>query len=399
MKLELRKKGVKGFTRWGISVEESTLTTWADPAKPQQKDHGEPWKAALAAGKEIRKKMLAGFFLAAPEAEDVVYDGAFKQSAVVLDFHPTGASIAVAQIHDDARGADIVLVDLATGDRRTAVTFPADAGQTFVHTLRFDASGERLFVALNGDTLAVTVAGGAVERLTTPSFAMNGQGFEGASMVQSDHARRRFTAQDGDDLVVRDDQGRTLLRRDARHATRAYQGVRLSPSGRFLALQILGRAIQGRAPDKTNVIELWSVDEGKLLRTLDIRKQAPVDPPYDTVERAVFADDEKTLLFTFVPGDRGFYALPVDGATPCVALTSKVHTHGSQITDLCLEGQTLAIAGQGDVRFFRWPELELLRTAEGDIARYLAVRFSDDGRLVASGNSWGRIVARKAVTS
>ncbi len=392
MKLELRKRGAKGFTSWGISVEENTVTTWTDPEKPQQKDHGAPWKAMQAAGKEIRKKMLAGFFFAKPEAEGIVYDGAFKQSAEVFDFHPFGASIAVAQINDDARGAEIVLVDLATGDRRTVVTFPADAGQTFLHTIRFDASGERLFVALNSDTLAVTVAGGAVERLTTPSFAMNGQLFEGASMVQSDHARRRFTAQDGDDLVVRDDQGKTLLRRDARHASRDYHCVRLSPSGRLLALQI-----RGNAPDKKNVIELWSVDEGKLLRTLDIRKQAPADPPYDTVERAVFADDEKTLLFTFVPGDRGFFALPLDGATPCRELTSKVHTYGSLVRDLRLEGQTLAVAGESDVRFFRWPELELLGAAEEDIARGRAVRFSDDGRLVGSGNSWGRVVVRKAV--
>ena len=81
-----------------------------------------------------------------------------------------------------------------------------------------------------------------------------------------------------------------------------------------------------------------------------------------------------------------------------MASTSVGSFDGSHITDLHLEGQVLAVAGQGDVRFFRWPELELIRIAEGDIARYLAVRCSDDGRLVASGNGWGRVVVRKAVT-
>lgn len=81
--------------------------------------------------------------------------------------------------------------------------------------------------------------------------------------------------------------------------------------------------ILGAAPDKTNVIELWNVDEGKLVRTFDIKKQSPTDPPYDQVELGLFADDDESFLFTFVPGDRGVFLLPLDGASKCIDLTEK----------------------------------------------------------------------------
>jgi hypothetical protein len=421
MTLELRKKGAKGSSTWSISVEEDCVVTWTDPGKPARKQHPAAWKAAAEARKEIQKRMLSGFFFVRPESGasvgDAIYEGAFKYDADVFDFHPSGGSIAVAQVYKDAKGGEIAVVDFVTGERRTVLTLadhPALPGsQTFIHAVRFDAPGQRIVMALNDETWALTLAGGHLERLATPWESPAGQVVDERlggerycadtpSLARTDRRRRRWTMQDGGDFVVRDERGEALLRRDCRDASREYHGACLSPSGRLLALQILGRDPAGK-----NEIELWNVDEGRLVRSFDISAQAPSDAPYDVVERALFVDEEQSLLFAFLPGDRGLFSLALDGSRKCAELSSLVYDQHppdeygrylTHISDLALggDGRSLVVAGQGNVRFLEWPGGRLVRAVEEEISRARSLRFSDDERLIASGSGSGRLVVRRA---
>ena len=119
MKRELRKWSRKALSHWSIAVEDDCVVVTLDRSgKPVRTRHDEAWKATRHAEREIQKRMLSGFFFARPEPEaafgDAIYEGAFKRDANVFDFHPSRPSIAVAQVNEDARGAEIAIDGVGT---------------------------------------------------------------------------------------------------------------------------------------------------------------------------------------------------------------------------------------------------------------------------------------------
>ncbi|MGR7002026.1 hypothetical protein ACU686_35090 [Yinghuangia aomiensis] len=144
-------------------------------AKPRHsaKDCGSPTEAGYALAKETNKRLRDGFVVLRDPAEAAVGEPVLVAAAPnrcgsqVLDVHPGGHTLVVGTMLKQAYGAEIHLVDVATGVRRLVHTEPAGERQTFLHTVRFDAAGQGVVYALNGQTRLLDLATGASRTLAS----------------------------------------------------------------------------------------------------------------------------------------------------------------------------------------------------------------------------------------
>lgn len=224
------------------------------------KDCGSPTDAGYALAKETHKRLRDGFVMLRDAAEAAVGEPVLVAAAPnrcgseVLDVHPGGHTLVVGTMLKEAYGAEIHLVDIATGVRRLVHTEPAGERQTFLHTVRFDASGQGVVYALNGETRHLDLATGAWRTLAAYEQWQTSDFNPFCVRPSWDRARQRLLVFDAANRVrVLDTDGKALLEIDVARQPECRAGA-LSPSGRLLALTF------GMGPAH---VEVWDVDTGR----------------------------------------------------------------------------------------------------------------------------------------
>lgn len=369
--LELRADGVDLRRSW-----------WTGSGKPQArlKSFGSGRVAREALEKIVTEKMRDGYALlrdfAAAEPGDVVVQCATPAANGIVAFalHPDGGTLAVARgIPDRVRlrlGSEVQTVDLRTGARRVLY---ADASRSSaVHDMAFEPDGTHLTFTVRNlrdgvDTShTVALATGHVGRL--PRACLGRDAVAGRMLVSDDHTVR-----------VLGPDGRSCLDLPAGEPSRA-GAVALSPSGRLVGLI---RHPDGR--DTEYDLEIWDVDTG--------RRVLGVPYPFPTVARGVgklMFDRTGQLLVVSgatwgcggVSVESGAFCWTIEGGLADVALSPD----GTRLAAARVRGPVVvhdAATGQPlEPRFVVPGEPSLT---------YDTVEFSADGRLLAVGDSPGRV--------
>ncbi|MFD0591976.1 hypothetical protein ACFQZ4_04890 [Catellatospora coxensis] len=190
-----------------------------------------------------------------------------------FDLHPQGHTLAVASLRRDAYGADLHLVEVATGRRRlvhTEAPGSGPTGQTFIHAVLFDADGTGLVYALNGETRHLDLATGTTRVLAHYEHLGNARFNHFCTRPAQDATRRRLLLFDaGDQVRVRDTgTGEDVLVVPVADRPECRAGA-LSPSGRLLALAF---------GVDDSIVQVWHVETGQLLHSTPSRSRSPAPP-------------------------------------------------------------------------------------------------------------------------
>ncbi|MFF8612285.1 hypothetical protein [Streptomyces sp. NPDC015350] len=244
----------------GDSLRRESRSGESGRPRHSAKDCGSPTEAGYALAKETRKRLHDGFVMLRDPAEAAVGEPVLVAAAPnhcssqVLDVHPEGHTLVVGTTLKGAYGAEIHLVDVATGVRRLVHTEPAGERQTFVHTVRFDAAGQGVVHALNGETRHLDLATGTSRTLASYEQWQTSDFNPFCVQPSWDRDRARLLVFDaGNRARVLDAAGAPLLDLDVARQPECRAGA-LSPSGRLLALAF------GTGPAH---VEVWDVDTGR----------------------------------------------------------------------------------------------------------------------------------------
>lgn len=402
------------FCRLSLDGARVSRATWKGAGRPRQSGRdiqGSPHDAHSAYVKEIRKKMNEGFVFVRPETDAapgrLVLEclAPNRCASDAFDLRPDGAELAVGTTLREAYGAEIHLIDVATGERRLVHAEPVGPRQTFVHAVRYDADGAALVYALNGQTRRLDLDTGAT-RVLAGYEQWRSASFNPFCVKPAwDAARRRLLVFDAGDMVrVLDADGSLLLEVCTKADTTECRAGALSPSGRSLALYRPSRGIVYHHPDAlhdtTNEIEVWDIATGR--RTARIPVPAPLrERPLGEIG----FDPTETLIVTNPDPVQGPCALSIDTGDVVWHFPDAYRTDR---WDTCFtwayapSGGPLAIGrrfdGAVDLRHPAtrepWP-VELERLERHRVRR---IAFSRDGRLVAAGGDGGTLTVRKIAT-
>ncbi|MFI1337291.1 WD40 repeat domain-containing protein [Streptomyces sp. NPDC020845] len=316
--------------------------------------------------------------------------------AEAFDLSPDGRTIVVGTMLKDAYGAEIHLIDVATGHRRLIHAEPVGKRQTFVHAVHFDAGGERIVYALNEETRLFDPASGQT-RILGQYREFQDADFNPFRVRPSwDAARRRLLLFDTGDRVrildALDQEWNEVFATSAeRPSMRCWAGA-LSPSGKLMALCFTkGSRYKEDDPEVTEV-EIWDIDRDAVLCRI----------PMDRKPHAIGFDPADTLLVANPESAGGPCAYSLEAGElvwhfphPNPHLTDRWATcYGWAYSP---DGATLAIGRRGDTDVVdaatRHSDPAFVRHPGGrGTGRTYTVRFSADGSLVASGGDTGRII-------
>ncbi|MDI2127613.1 WD40 repeat domain-containing protein [Yinghuangia seranimata] len=364
------------------------------------KDYGSPTEAAYALDKETRKRMNDGFVMLRDPADAAVGEPVLvaaapnRCSSAALDVHPQGHTLVVGTTLKEAYGAEIHLIDVATGVRRLVHTEPAGERQTFLHAVRFHADGQGVVYALNGETRYLDLADGRSRTLASYEQWQTADFNPFCLQPSWDRARRRLLVFDaGNRVRVLDDAGEPLLDLDVAQRPECRAGA-LSPSGRLLALAF------GMEPAH---VEVWDVDTGRQVQ----RHRFPFPFPENRGSAGCGGVD----VLDFDPTERyviangGFAEGPFSMALDTGALAWAVpDPHRTDRWGTCYawafspDGTRLAVGERGTV-VLRDPAtgaeapVPQLHTGTG---RAYRVTYTDAGDLLVCGGDSGRIVVLRA---
>ncbi|MCT2592748.1 WD40 repeat domain-containing protein [Streptomyces sp. N2-109] len=403
------------FYRVALDGRTLVRAAWAQGGRPRETvkelEVSDDREALLAFEKARDKKLREGFARVADPSGaargDVVLEMIVPNRSWcpgAFDLSPDGRTLVVATMLKDGYGAEIHLVDVAGGGRRLVHAEPPEVrpaprgrGQTFPHTVLFDADGRRIVYALNGETRLLDLARGQGRTLAAYRESADADFNPHRVHPKWDGSRRRLLAYDsGNRVRVLDRQGHIVFEVHADGPYACWDGA-LSPSGRLLALsRSRGRTYGGSEP-MTTEIEVWDTEAGT------IRQRIPV--PGRQPAKDIGFDPSETLVLAAPWGSGGPGAYSVDTAE---LVWHFADPHRPERWAACYgwayspDGKTLALGRRG--------ELEVVDTATrtadpvfgsdhrpetGTTGRTYGVRFSADGTLVASGGDSGRIVVRK----
>ncbi|WP_200827199.1 WD40 repeat domain-containing protein [Thermomonospora echinospora] len=317
--------------------------------------------------------------------------------ADAFDLSPDGRTLVVGTMLKEAYGAEIHLVDVATGRRRLVHAEPPGKGQTFLHRVLFDADGERIIYALNGETRLLDPASGRHQVLAAYQQYKDAQfnPFRMRPAWNRDHTRL-LVFDHGDRVRVLDREWNTVFETHAEATLFECWDGALSPSGRLLALsRSKGRQYDDSDPMVTE-IEVWDLEKGTVRQRIPI----PVGQPVNKVG----FDPTETLVLACPWYDGGPGAYSLDTTTLAWHFSDPVQPDRWALCygwDYSPDGTTLAIGRRActdvvdtatreiDPAFRQsWPETGLTGRTE-------RVRISADGTLVASGGDSGRILIRR----
>ncbi|MEO3828003.1 WD40 repeat domain-containing protein [Actinomadura sp. B10D3] len=383
-------------------------TAWTEGGKPREtaKEFDVQQDAGQAFQRLRDKKMREGFCCVGDGAArgDVLLEFMVPMGlhGPTVDLSPDGRTLVAGTTPKHAQGgAEIYLVDIATGRRRLVLPErpeanhrPPSPGHAVLHTVLFDADGERIIYALDGETRLLDPTGGHQKPL-----AAYRTGFEPFRLRPSwNRDRTRLLVFDAEDRIrVLDRQGDPMFETRADIADE-YWGGALSQSGRLLALS---RSKGKWLPDSpmATEIEVWDLERGT------IRVRIPV--PFITcpVDKVGF-DPSETLVLAKPWGSEGPGAFSIDTTE---LVWHFRHPSFPDRWDYCFDwdyspdGTDLAVGRllQTDVvdaatrvvdpAFANpWPD-----AGPGRPGQAKQVRISDDGTVLVSAGPSGRILVRK----
>lgn len=360
---------------------------------------------------ELRwKKLREGFACVADAAQSargaVVLDVKVPNqcSAEAFDLSPDGGTIVVGTMLKDAYGAEIHLIDVGTGHRRLIHAEPPEIrpeplgrGQTFVHAVHFDAGGEHIVYALNGETRLFNPATGHTRTLARYREFQDANFNPFRVRPSWDAARRRLLLFDSGNRVrvldVFDHDGNEVFATSTERSSMGCWAGALSPSGKLMALCFSkGSRYKEDDPEVTEV-EIWDIDQRKVLRRIPMdRKPHTLGfDPADTLLVANPASVEGPCAFSLESGELVWHF-------PHPFLTDRWATcYGWAYSP---DGSTLAIGRRGDTDVVdavtRHPDPAFTRRpGDRGTGRTYTVRISADGTLVAAGGDTGRIIIRR----
>ncbi|MDG4791333.1 WD40 repeat domain-containing protein [Micromonospora sp. WMMD1102] len=409
------------FYRIRLDGRRLIRTAWTEGRKPRETvkyldvsyDHEAEWACWKVRDKMMREGFCRVADVAGAARGDTVLEFLVpnRSSGDVFDLSPDGRTLVVGTMLKEAYGAEIHLVDIATGHRRLLHTEPPETrpeplgkAQTFIHTVFFDADGERIIYALNEETRLLDPASGQQRTLAAYRQYQDAQFNPFCVQPVWDAARRRLLVFDAGDMVrVIDTDGSVLFEVCTKAGTTECRAGALSPSGRLLALYRPSRGVVYRHEDAlhdpTNEIEVWDIAAGRLTA----RIPAPVPPAGARQLHKIGFDPTESLVVTNPDPVQGPCALSIETGElvwhfPDAYRTDRWDTcYG---WDYSPDGATLAIGRRGDTEvvdaatrvadsaFERCP-------ATGPTGRTYRVKLAADGTLLASGGDSGRILVRK----
>lgn len=393
-----------------VALEGHTLirTAWAEGGRPRETvtrlDARSADAAALAFARARDKKLREGFVRVA-DRETAARGAAVLELLVpnrswyagAFDLSPDGRTLVTGTMLKDGYGAEIHLIDTATGARRLIHAEPPEQrpaprspGQTFLHAAFFDADGERIVYALNGETRRLDPSSGRQQTLARYRQFDDCDFNPHRLRPKWSADRGRLLTYDCDNRVrVLDRQGNIVFEVHAEAPQACWDGA-LSPSGELLALSRSKGATTAAAPE----IEVWDIAAGT------VRQRIPAPADQHAVD--VGFDPTGTLILAgpWHSGGPGAYSLetaePVwHFADPCQPERWATCYGWAYAPD----GATLAIGRRGRTDVVdtatRTPDPafgELPGT--GHTGRTYGVRFSADGTLLAAAGDSGRLVVR-----
>jgi cell wall assembly regulator SMI1 len=394
-----------GDKHWLIAVAGKTVSTWTGASASKLAREDSKAKNEHAASTEfdqaLRKKLSAGFIFGVPSASaakrgDLIcaLDIGDGSNSEVIDVSPDGRTLALASILRGDQGARISLVEIETSRRRELHRFETGGRQTFVHRIAFDSTGARLFVQLDAQLWQIAISDGSTKLLAdieTPRQASELFNPH-VSRFDVDAKRERMLVLDHAGIHVYElaakGLGKRRLKIPVKRGTSEYRELALSPSGTLLVAVCRSRyRIYGHEDakrDKTDEIQIWSVDEAKLLRRLPYGK--------DEYLRGLGVSPDDRLLLV------GGYGNVL--ARDIVTGARRFSREGGEWAD-SPDGSQLALGRRGtqiEVRSSKtgrksWATdaTRLWATPFAEIQDIRRLGFSADGRRLFEGGSSGRV--------
>jgi WD40 repeat protein len=401
------------FCRISLDGTRLARANWAADGRAREsvrEIEGSAADARNAYAREVRKKMRDGFVFVrdvrAARAGELVLEclEPHGHDSRAFDLRPDGAEIAVGSVLKDAHGAEIHVIDVATGARRLVHSEPygpAGSRQTFLHQVLFDAGGSGLVYALNGQTRHLDLRTGTTRVLADYQEHITSRFNPFCLRPGWDGSRRRLLVFDANDTVrVLDADGNPIWEVSTASPTTECRAAAISASGRLVALYRPSRGIvyghQDAKHDTANEIEVWDIDDAQQVGA--VRVPAPLDRRGLS---AVGFDRLEMQLLTNPDPVQGPCALAADGAVAW----HFPDAHRTDRWDTCFswayspDGTRLAIGRRGsrglDLRdaMTREPVHFPLERVEGH--RVHRIAFSADGTLIAAGGDSGLITVRK----
>ncbi len=359
------------------------------PAKAATKSFRSGQEARSAWEKAVRDKLRDDFAFVRPfDATPVggVVLGAFASGAgagTLVDLSPDGGLAVTVGSDAKLTGYHVEVIDVAKGARRRVFEQRDPSDQNFVHAAFFDAAGASVYLAPRNETLRVELATGAATRVA--GYAHGGARFNPFVVApHADRARRRVVVFDeGTHVRVLDRAHRVLFSVCLEGRAAECRAARISPSGRLLALYLEG---PDTVDDHAHVVEVWDVDAGTL------RASRPMPTKLDAVG---LAPDDATLLVT---EQYAMGPIAYDLATGAERWRLRDpyrpdEPARSYAWDFSPDDALLAV-GHGSTGLYDVATLSPRTLEPAGAYRAPWVRFSDDGRLLASAEG-GLCVVRR----
>lgn len=390
--IELLKTSPRGAPRrCRLAVRGADLFTETGPvggaAKATTKPFASAQEARRAWDKAVRDKLRDDFAFVRPYAEARVGAAvlvAFASGAgagALLDLSPDGR-FAVT-LGSDARLVryQIEVIEVATGARRRVYEHTDPTTQNFVLAVFFDATGEAVYLAPRGETLRIDLATGAPTRVAGYRESVDACFNAFAVQPHTDRARRRVVVFDAGTWVrVLDRDDRAIFSACLASSTTECRAARISPSGRLLALYRVSRGIayghDDARHDDTSVVEVWDVDVGALRASLPMATQ---------VDAVGFTPDDDTLLVTECYA-RGPVAYDLATGEERWRLHDPFRPGelaACHAWEYSPDGSLLAV-GHSATGLYEAATRTPVPLDPAGMYRTPCVRFSDDGRLLAS---------------
>ncbi len=400
--IELVKTSPRGAPRrCRLAVVGADLVTETGPvgkpAKATTKPFTSEQEARRAWDKAVRDKLRDDFAFVRPYGETPIGGVALVAFAsgagagTLLDLSPDGR-FAVT-LGSDARlaGYHVEVIDVATGARRRVFEHTNPATQNFVTAAFFDATGGAVYLAPRGETLRLDLATGAVARVAGYRESVDARFNPFVVRPHTDRARRRFVVFDaGTHVRVLDRKDRAVFSACLASPTTECRAAGISPSGHLLALYRVSRGIayghEDAKHDDTSVVEVWDVDTGALRASLPMPTQ---------VDAVGFTPDDDALLVTAYYA-RGPVAYDLATGEERWRLNDP-HRPGELAAchawAYSPDGSLLAV-GHGVMGLYEAATRAPVPLEPAGMHRTPWVRFSDDGRLLASAEG-GLCVVRR----
>ena len=391
------------YWRYELDTETSQVATFTgrDPErwKPRLKAFDALDAARRFVDKAIREKMRQGFVFVRPWEEaghgEVVFAALAPDNSVsdALDLHPDGHTLALGTTKKEAKGAALYLIDSRTGQRTEVTSFEA-AGlqQTFLHAVLFDAAGDALYYALNGETRRHDLATGATDTLASFRDGHDARFNPHSVRPAQDKRRNRLLLFDRDDTVKVLEGGSTTLfsNRVGTDAASCRFGA-ISADGAWLLLYIASRHVSmgadTAAEGRVSEVEVWEVDSGTRLFSVPMGYNlAKVDVSSDRSTMVMAHEFAQGPGLFELPSGREVYHCPEVGRTDRWATCHDWAWSPDE--------SSLVVGARGPW-CLELTTREVTHPQRESNQRSRRIFFSDDGRLLCEGGDGGEIVLRK----